>query len=316
MPRLEATVIKMTQDGRARYEYPSPTVLQISVSDSYMLSPADTGSSLFDAITGIEYLFQESYSIIQGRINAAVDVALQDQTSQIVSVNFTELVVSTTLAADASIDDTEIEVTSATGIVVGQYVALFNPTAVRFSFFHVLGVVSTTITVDSPLDYPYPSGTYADFGSHDLAVNGSVTPRVFGLRGSGTPTGVDLTVDITQITLTAATVTAVDLIKFGDLAALTNGIVIRQRDGAYYNICNLISNQDIANVFGTFTPILATNPAQNYDGFTAIYGLSGQNRIGVVIRLAVGEDLELIVQDNLTGLVSFEAVAQGHVVVN
>ena len=43
--------------------------------------------------------------------------------------------------------------------------------------------------------------------------------------------------------------------------------------------------------------------------------VSGQQNIGVVQRLSVGEDLELIIQDNLTTITKLEVVAEGHIVV-
>lgn len=37
-----------------------------------------------------------------------------------------------------------------------------------------------------------------------------------------------------------------------------------------------------------------------------------QSKRGVVIRLGIGDELQIIVQDNLTGLIALLAIAQGH----
>ena len=56
------------------------------------------------------------------------------------------------------------------------------------------------------------------------------------------------------------------------------------------------------------------NPAQGVDGFTARMTFAGQNKVGVAIRLPIGEDLEFIIQDDLTNIVTYEVVAEGHIV--
>ncbi len=49
-----------------------------------------------------------------------------------------------------------------------------------------------------------------------------------------------------------------------------------------------------------------------------VYGLrgrltyAGQNEHGVTLELEPGESIELVIQDDLTALVSFEVMVQGH----
>lgn len=56
----------------------------------------------------------------------------------------------------------------------------------------------------------------------------------------------------------------------------------------------------------------ATNPAQGVYGFLTRFNFSGQENLGVVIRLEENEALELVVQDDLTDLVDFKIMVQGH----
>ena len=53
-----------------------------------------------------------------------------------------------------------------------------------------------------------------------------------------------------------------------------------------------------------------------------MYGLSvrmtfaGQDKHGVVVRLDTGEEFQIVVQDDLTGLETFSCMAEGHFVQN
>ena len=147
-----------------------------------------------------------------------------------------------------------------------------------------------------------------------MAVDGSVTPVVFGLRGTGTPSGVELTFDLTRIMMGCATDTAVDLAKFADLTRLVNGLVLRKRDGRYKNIFNIKSNGELATMAYDWNPQSSTNPQQGQDGFTARLTFASQGKIGVTIRLPIGEDAEFIIQDDLTDIARLVVIAEGHIV--
>lgn len=242
-----------------------------------------------------------------------IDISIQDQSTPTVIAKFNKVITSTTLTEDAEINTNIIVVTSATSIVVGTYIILFDITGVRYGFYTATVVNGTTITLDTPLDYDYPAGTNVDVTVTNLNVDGSVTPQTFGLRGLGVAPGVSITVDVTRLIFHATTDTAVDLTKFADIAALTKGLVCRRRNGTIYNIFNVKTNGELAGIMYDFTVEQAINPQQGQDGFTARLTFAGQNKMGVVIRLPLGDDLELIVQDDLTGIALLEVVAEGHI---
>ena len=108
--------------------------------------------------------------------------------------------------------------------------------------------------------------------------------------------------------------TAVDLTKFGDLTALTNGLVMRRTDGEYHNIFNVHDNGDIANVMLNWQSFVATKPNEGIDGFVASLTFSGQHEMGVTLRIGPNEDLEFLIQDNLSGLTSLKIIAEGSIV--
>jgi hypothetical protein len=248
-------------------------------------------------------------------VSGHTDVVINDQTTDIVIQPFMNRRGGTTLAISSTLYDKSITVTSATGMVLGDRLVLFDANSLRFSGFYILGISGNIITLDSPVDFAYPSGSFIDFGSTNMAVNGSVTPVVYGVRNpQGSPPDVDLSFDVTRIIVTCTTDSAVDLNKFGDLAPLTNGLLLRYKDGRTFNVFNVKRNAGFAAIGYDWTPYAATNPTQGQDGFCFRLTFGGQEKIGVVSRLDIGTDLEIVVQDDLLLLDELTVVAEGHIV--
>lgn len=249
--------------------------------------------------------------------NKGFDTNWQDQTTDAVIVKFNLVEASTTLAIASVIGDYTVTVVDATGAVVGNKIIFFNPVVLRFTFAEVLAISGNLITIDGPIDVDYPVGTFVDFTSTNMNLDGSVTPIIFGLRGTGAPPGVDLDVDITRLIFKCQTTNSVDLSKFGDIVGgLLRGLQLRQRSaaGRVQNIFNVKTNGDLAGIMYDWTPYDAQNPNQGQNGFVARFTFGGPEKIGVVVRLPVGTDLEFIIQDDLTDLLLLEVVAEGHIV--
>ena len=244
----------------------------------------------------------------------SLDVILQDKHDDAIIVYFNQVHNSTTLNGAVSINDRIIIVADATGIVVGSYIILFDPASVRFTAFFATIVDGLNIHLDSPIDFDYPDGTFVDVAIVDMSVNGSVTPEVFGLRGVGAPPGIELTFDVTRIIISCIASSPVTLSLFANIAALTNGLLLRSRNGRFKNVFNVKDNREIKGIMFDFDPSVATNPAQGEDGFVSRLTFAGQNKLGVAIRLPIGEDLETWIQDNLLGITSLRIRAEGHIV--
>lgn len=217
----------------------------------------------------------------------------------------------TTLNGAVLEEATSIIVTSATGIVVGQTIVM---TDAQFRVY--VGMVTSiasapTIDLDTPLNIGFDDGIAVNFGTNSLDVNGSITPQIFSLKNIGG--AIPVPIDVTTIAISCISATAIDLNKFGDLAALTNGIVIRQKNSQITNYFNFKKNLDFTNV-GLFTPYDASNPGQGVFGFTANIQLNGLDHFGSVIRVDTDCDIEIIIQDDLTALTELEIVLSGHVV--
>lgn len=243
-----------------------------------------------------------------------VSVNIQDQITRPIIAKFNKVSNSTALSVAGVENAYEITVDDTTGFVAGKYIILFDPASANFSFYKQVGApAGNVITLDTPLDFNYPTGTFVDVAGTNLAVDGSVTPQVFGLRGTGAPPGVDVTVDITRIIFYCLTDDLVDLSKFADIAGgILNGLVLRTRNGTVQNIFNVKTNAEMAGLMYDFNIQAASNPSQGQNGFIARLTFAGQEKIGVAIRLPIGDDLEFLVQDNLSSITEFSVIAEGH----
>lgn len=104
--------------------------------------------------------------------------------------------------------------------------------------------------------------------------------------------------------------------KFANLAALTNGIVVRENNATVNNIFNAKTNGQLAE---RMYDVEYTDKAGGGNhGVRGRRTFGGASKNGTVIRLVSGttDAFEVIVQDDLdeAGLVSFRVVAQGHIV--
>ena len=241
---------------------------------------------------------------------SSLDVNVQRSTEPPIIIKATELIAETTTSALAVIDSHTIIVNDPTGSEVGEHLTIYSNINNRVSFYDIVAINTNTITVDSPIDFDYESGSFIQFSNHNLAVDGSATPRIFGVRNP-TAQDVDLEVDFTRMILSMKLSSAGTYDKFGNITSLTNGLVCRFVDGYNQNIFNVKNNQEIDNLMYDFKFISATGNAP--DGLSGRFTISN---LGVVIRLRPFEDLQFIIQDDLTGIDSFEILLEGGIVKN
>lgn len=244
-----------------------------------------------------------------------IPVILQDQTSPALIIPLLQLLVSTSLAAQAVMNTYTFVVSSAVGLNIGDHCRVIDPGNNRFYQGMILDIVGTSVTVDTPIDFAYPLGVEFVTGNSNMAVDGSVTPVVFKLR-IGT-TSVPGAADITRIIMTCEAESAVNLDAFGDIAGgLSKGLVFRLRNGITQNIFNVKTNKELASIAYDWTPYTASNPALGINGFAWRLTFNGQEKIGVVLRVEQNDNLEVWVQDDLTALTSLSINVEGHAVVD
>lgn len=242
-----------------------------------------------------------------------VDVNIQDQWTPALIVNFSKVLGEIPLSANVAIGDRTITVTDGSGVSVGNYISITNLRSNRFMIAYVIAKNVNQLTLDVMVDFAFQAGDSVAYRTTQMAVDGSVTPQIFSVRGTLTQ-DIELAIDITKIKFTCRSVNAVDLSKFGDLTALVKGIQLRRIDSYVSNVVCVKNNQDFAN-FGDFTVYSATNPAQGQNGFECEIIFNGLDNLGVVHRIGKNEDLQIVIPENLAGLTSLRCVAFGHVVV-
>jgi hypothetical protein len=220
----------------------------------------------------------------------------------------------TTITADTVVNAYTITVASASGFAVGQHIRVVCEAIDRYYFGEILSINSLVITLDTPIDNIYCSGAEVTISNTNMAVDGSTTPVIFTLR-TGTPS-IPSEVDITKMLIICTCSTGVDLNKFGDLAALTKGVVFRSVNSEQFNIFNVKTNACLAAIAYDWTPYVATNPAQGINGFATELTFAGQNKIGVSLRVQSDGNLEMVIQDDLTDLVRLIVMLEGHVVLD
>lgn len=241
-----------------------------------------------------------------------VDAYIQDQTTPVFVQKANQVVATSTLAAATVIDDYSFEVADATGFAIGQYLGIFCTQTDRYYAGHILNVVGTTITMDIPIDSAMAIGALVGTGISQMAVDGSVTPEIFKLRGADP--GVDITFDVTHIIITCITTSAILLTGFGDIAGgLTRGLLIRHnRTDGKHNIAHFRTNMELKGHIYTWEDLDDVNPGLGYHGFVGKMSFAGRGDMGVAIRVGPGESLDFVVQDDLTDLLSLEVVIIGH----
>ena len=263
----------------------------------------NTRSILYDSINDRQ---------LELELNGGIPVNMQDQTTPPLILPMAQELAATTLSADTVLNAYTMVVTSSAGASIGNHIRIINSAADRYYYGTVLSIVVNTIIVDTQIDFVYISGSEVTFSNINMNVDGSVTPVIFTLR-TGSPS-IPSEVDITRVLITCITESAVNLSLFGDLSALTRGVAFRSVNGDQRNIFNIKKNLDIASLAYDWTPYVATNPSQGVDGFASRLTFAGQNKMGIALRVGQHDNLEMIVQDDLRGLVTLNAILEGHIV--
>jgi hypothetical protein len=255
-----------------------------------------------------------SYEVSE-RGNKGQGVFVQDQTTGVLDVPFLSLIDDTiTLAVDTVVNSRTIQLSPGHGLVSptndGNIIEIADSS--NGSFFMQCAIVSIAgdvVTLDCPVNRIYTTtGSLLAVSNSDMNVDGSVTPVVFSVLPFSLQVG-DMVRIITEMRDNAP----MDFETFGGLPELTNGCVIRVNngDGTYRNLYNFKSNGDI--IEQCFDHRFFLNNGGNIRGFTARLTWGGQSKHGVVVRLdgSLGESLEFVVQDDLTGLTRKHWTAQG-----
>jgi len=246
-------------------------------------------------------------TIIPGGTNATV---IDDDTEPI-DTYFAESLGQFTLSAD----------TVASGITAGTLVYTFEATAGhglvatdqinlvaedRSFIAYVVNVTTNTITVDTPIDYVFEAATAIGLIINtNMAVVGSLAaPRIFKVQAGVTP------VFFRRFIMTITDGSSMDDGKFGGIPALTNGIVLRIVNGFQKSIINVKTNSDLRQ-WAYDLQYTDKAPAGVY-GVASRLTYAGKEKHGVVLSVSGTSEVQWVVQDDLTDLLTLFQSAMGN----
>jgi len=227
-----------------------------------------------------------------------VPVVLQDQTTDPLEFYMMQMINNVTIAINTNIDDRNITLIAGHGFLVGEWLCLQETNKLYQG--QVLAVVGDVITVDTPLDFNFSVNAFGCRSIINMAVDGSATPQIF--RVKPIPGEWDVEWDITRIICSITDGSAMDTSKFGGLPALTNGVVLRKKDGVFKNLYNVKTNGQYADI--AYDVSFDDRAPAGFFGFRVRKTWAGQAKSGVAIRLdsLKDEELQNLIQDDLTGL--------------
>jgi hypothetical protein len=265
---------------------------------------------------GDDYLLEDFIKFYEkntGLKSGEIDTIIQDSTSPTFDLFFVKaLAAPTALSVATALDDYTITVDSTVGMAVTPetYLGIFSGTG-RFYWGVVLEINGNVLTLDNPLDFEFQIGDNVLPTTRNMRVDGSVTPEVFSIQaGTG-----GLVIDITRMIYSMITTDPIGLGGFGDGDALLRGCVMRTKNGEYRNLFNFKTNYELG-VHCFDVSVYEQAKQTDVNALLARNTYGGQSKRDAVIRLDEGEELQMIVQDDLTlRLLTFLTIAQGSQVV-
>lgn len=236
-----------------------------------------------------------------GNADVPLETLAQDDVAFAVLPYLTREISATSFATQATVDTNTVTLAAGHGVVVGDTIVVKGLYIGR-----VLTVATNTITLNQRFNLTYPAGTVCYRGSANMAVDGSTTPLYFGLEAAQ---GVAF--DVYKLRLAFRGSAEMDDAKFASLTALTKGVIVRARITAtrYNNYFNARSNSEF-HLRGVLS-YNAKAPSGSY-GMIFEFPLKDDNGVALRVDGDTGSRLEVIIQDNLTGLSYMEGTVSGH----
>lgn len=245
-------------------------------------------------------------------LGGAIDVHVADIHSSIINQHIHQNTgISTTLAAAAAVNDYQVTVSDTTGFTLNDYIRL-DTSFVEPTHLKIVGVAGNVLTLDRRLDKAHIVGDEVRKVIIDMALSGQPVGTLAAPQKyiEGPPSGEIW--HITRLLFTMVHGTAGDLGLFGNLPALTNGVLLRTKVGSQYGtLTNWKTNADIkTDMFDVHFDVRS--------GGQGSYGTSGRGTFaetGAVLRLngSQGDQFEVYIQDDIRALGFFAMKIQGHI---
>ena len=217
--------------------------------------------------------------------------------------------ITTTLTTAIAVGDTSINVVSATGFVVGHHVHILNGNN-ELLFPKITGIAANVITVDSPFSNAF---TIADTSIEHVIINiaNTVGSLAAPISYKVMPTAGEH-YHLLRLIGSAVCDSDNDDGTFCGLPALANGCVIRKYDGTTGKFSKFTAWHDNNDIISDmFDVVYSDAPKFGKFGLRFRWTLS---KVGVAIKLNgdAGDYIEILIQDDLTGLEIFNLMVHGH----
>jgi len=221
--------------------------------------------------------------------------------------------VTTTVSTDSNAGDYQIEVADTTGFTVGTAIDI-NTTTMETTHPTIVAVTPGapgTLELDRRLDKAHSIGDVITKVIIDLAAAGQVGTLADPQEYSAGPPPGEVW-HITNLTLAMGHSSAGDFGLFGNIAALTNGVILRVKIGGNSGTLTNWKTSGEIDVDTGAVSFHARSGGQGTHG-TAANG-AFKTRTGAVMRLDgdKGDQFIVDVQDNITGLIFWNMKVQGH----
>lgn len=304
--------VKVIQENPSKYYY-----LAVPAGDPEPSSQPIEGTFLQSSGIDINYsnridFYMASFDF-DGKVSVDedvnfTDVYIQDATTQVIDLYAFVQYGTFDLAADVAIDDTDFLAVDASGMTIGDIVCFQEGT--RFMQAIILNIIVNQVFIDTPFEFAFTTSGGCSYGDKNLNVDGSVTPIFAGVG----PGNLDDNVawHIIRTTFSITDQTAMDDNRFGGIPALIRGVVLRTKNGINKNIFNVKSNGQFR--LRNFDAVYTDKAPAGFFGFSSRRTFGGQDKNGVVLKLeaVTNDQVQIIIQDNLTLLDTFEVIIQGH----
>jgi len=240
--------------------------------------------------------------------NGSLPVSIQDQSSEIIDLYFCRILGTTTVASPITIDAKQVTVASNSGAAQYDCIEISEDGHVFQAL--VTAISGNNISFNAPTDIAFSTNAVVKFGEWNMNYDGSGATLIYTIMP---PAGVKW--DICRIIFGMLDDVAMDDGKFGGISPLTNGLVLRIKNGVTKNIF-IVSDNGGLRERSFDVQYIDKAPAGQY-GFGCRRTFNGQEKNGVVIRLDgdTNDQLQILIQDNLTAITKLACVAQGHLVV-
>ena len=207
-----------------------------------------------------------------------------------------------TLTSAIDLDDYIISVSAGHGITAGDILIIYSNN--YFWQVIVLSVDTNDIILGAPSYIPFSVvGTTIIRGKRDLNVEGTLEAPIdfkFGI-----PSVHSNPIDISKAIITMGySVSQGDDGDFGNLTALTNGVLLRKSNAVTFNLGVYRNNQDF-KLLGADVTYIDSAPAGDY-GLDIVFNIQGQENFDQVIRLYSGGFIHAYVRDDITDLNNFK----------